>query len=179
MATPPDFTAGTALAADSLNKVGLWLIKKQTIGTAVTSVAVTNVFSADYENYRIIISGGVGSASTSLGIQLGASTTSYYHNLTYAAWTAAGVTILGANPGTSWLYAGCTDVNANVMNVDVIAPNLAKHTRISGWYVRTDLAGYFTGTHQVATAYTDFTVSVDGGHNITGGTIYVYGYNNG
>jgi hypothetical protein len=40
----------------------LTLIKTQTIGTAVSSVTVTGAFSTTYDNYKIIVSGGVASA---------------------------------------------------------------------------------------------------------------------
>jgi hypothetical protein len=43
MATPPDFSSGAVLTAAQMNSVGLWLVKTQTVGTAVSSVAVTGV----------------------------------------------------------------------------------------------------------------------------------------
>ena len=42
---------------------GLTLLKTQVVGSAVASVSVTSAFSATYENYLIIYSGGAGSAS--------------------------------------------------------------------------------------------------------------------
>jgi hypothetical protein len=41
MATPPDFSSGAVLTAAQMNSVGLWLVKTQTVGTTVSSVAVT------------------------------------------------------------------------------------------------------------------------------------------
>ena len=49
---------------------GMRLVKKQTIGTAVSSVNVTNAFSATYENYLILISGGVASTTADFGFSL-------------------------------------------------------------------------------------------------------------
>jgi len=40
---------------------GLTLVKSQTIGSAVSSVEVTGAFSATYDNYKVIVIGGVGS----------------------------------------------------------------------------------------------------------------------
>ena len=55
MPTPPDFTAYTSLAAASLNKVGLWLVKTQAVGSGVSSVTVSSCFSADYDNYLVTV----------------------------------------------------------------------------------------------------------------------------
>ena len=50
MATPPTFSSGSVLTAAQMNAVGLWLVKTQTVGTAVSSVSVTDVFSSNYDN---------------------------------------------------------------------------------------------------------------------------------
>jgi hypothetical protein len=46
---------------------GMTLISTTTIGTAVSSVNVTSAFSTTYDNYKIMISGGV--ASTTVGTE--------------------------------------------------------------------------------------------------------------
>ena len=68
MATPPTFSSGAVLTAAQMNSVGMWLVKTQTVGTAVSSVTVTGAFSADYDNYLILMSGGTGSDSASISI---------------------------------------------------------------------------------------------------------------
>ncbi len=50
-----DSTLWTALGG---TYPGLRLIKKQTIGSGVASVSVTDAYSATYEAYKIIITGG-------------------------------------------------------------------------------------------------------------------------
>jgi hypothetical protein len=57
---------------------GLTLIKTQTIGSAVPSVVVSDAFSDDYENYKITITGGVGSTDSTFSLALGSQTTGYY-----------------------------------------------------------------------------------------------------
>lgn len=52
MATPPDFSNGTALDAASLDKIGLWLIETKNV-TAVATMDFTSVFSTDYRGYLI------------------------------------------------------------------------------------------------------------------------------
>lgn len=158
---------------------GLRLVKKQTIGSAVASVTVTGAFSATYENYKIIISGGSPSADTYLKLALGASATGYYGSMWYnTAFTATTLTIANNNNTTSWEFAGDGYGSQYIdMNVDLLGPFLAKYTRMG-----TNFAfqagsgiGIYNGVHRVATSYTDFTVTPITG-TLTGGTIYVYGY---
>jgi hypothetical protein len=76
MATPPDFTTGAVLTAAQMNAVGLWLVKTQTVGSAVPDVTVTDAFSADYDNYKILYTGGTASGAVGpLNMKLGSSTT--------------------------------------------------------------------------------------------------------
>jgi len=56
MATPPTFTNGTPLYQESLNAIGLWLVKSQTVGTGVSVQNVTSCFSADFDNYVVTVS---------------------------------------------------------------------------------------------------------------------------
>jgi hypothetical protein len=157
---------------------GLRLVKKQTIGSAVSSVNVTSAFSATYENYKIIISGGVGSASTNLKLSLGASSTNYFEFLIYGAYTSN--TVSGAtnnNNVGSFQWAGGCSANALYFNVDLQNPFLAKYTRFAApaAYLTESQTGQNSGYHGSATSYTDFTITPATG-TLTGGTIYVYGY---
>lgn len=179
MATPPDFTNATALDASSLDKIGLWRITSVAVGTAVTTVNVANAFSSDYENYRIVYSGGTGSTNISLTLKLGASTTGYYGIVSYATYAAATTPVTaGDNNGSVWNSVGYAGANFSSASFDLIGPNLARWTTINAaaWSATT-VAGTMNGVHQVATAYTDFTLGVNTG-TITGGRVYVYGYNN-
>ena len=54
---------------------GLQLIKIQTIGSAVSSVTVSDVFNSIYDNYLVQLSGGVGSTAQNLNLTLGATAT--------------------------------------------------------------------------------------------------------
>jgi hypothetical protein len=90
------YVSGEVLTAASLNDNlayavtvpaavpgGLVLISATTIGTTVANVTVSGAFSATYDNYKIILSDGVSSASScNLNFKFGATTTGYYwaHN---------------------------------------------------------------------------------------------------
>lgn len=151
-----------------------------TIGNAVSSVSVT-CFSALYENYRILIWGGAGSTAQTMTMQLGASATGYYSALILATYAATPTpSYVGDSNGTSWQYAGGSFVNGNAMDVTLYGPNLAARTGIT-IHNRLDTRtggsmGMGNGFHDVATAYTSFTIAVTG--TMTGGSIRIYGYRN-
>jgi len=156
---------------------GLRLVKKQTIGTTVSSVAVTSAFSSTYENYRVVINGGsVTGAGGILSLSLGASTTAYYNTLVYGnTWATPTATGAATNNGAAWNFAGFADANQMYFNCDISSPFLTKYSFMSGNYISDTNAGAVQGVHKVATSYTGFTVNIAGG-TMTGGTIYVYGY---
>ena len=155
---------------------GLQLIKTQTIGSGVSSVSVTDAFSATYDNYKITISGGVGSTNTDFDFILTGSTTGYYYGVVYNSYNAS-TTSLGATNAAAWRYTGAITTGGLFFDMDILGPNLAKWTSYHSYLTRSDIQGFNSGNHQVATAYTGFTITAFTG-NITGGTIRVYGYLN-
>ena len=169
------FTSASAAVyfPDAANS-GLTLIATQTIGTTVTAVAVSNVFSATYDTYKIVVSGGLGSLANSFAMTLGASVTGYYSNLVYTSYntTVAGA---GTSNGASWTGFGGIDTTSLNLNLELNSPFLAKNTTFQAGGYRTTIAGAANGIHQVQTSYTGFTLAPESG-TITGGTIRVYGY---
>jgi hypothetical protein len=172
----PVFTAGEILTAENMNKVGLWLVTSQTIGTAVSTVAVLNCFSSDYETYRVTVSGGAASAGTSLTMQLGASTASYYYGGTLVTYSTGAVTGTAGNNVASWVVGAGTTANlhADVSLNNVSLAEISTYHAYDGNPV--SQARNWSGVHNVATAYTGFTLACTGGATMTGGTIRVYGY---
>lgn len=174
MATPPDFTAGQILTAAQMNSVGLWLVKTETVGSAVASVTVSDAFSADYENYYVTYTGGTASGSQTIGLRLGAVTTNYNYvllNTPYNNTPAA----LGAGSAASFLYAGTMASTGNHFAVFILAPELAQHTVVQSQWASTVEAGIFSGRQASTTQFTAFTLIAGGGGNMTGGVIRVYG----
>jgi hypothetical protein len=161
---------------------GLTLISSTTIGTAVTSVALTNVFSSTYDNYKIILSGGSASATSDGSFVLGATTSGYYTGFSFQAiggggsFTSTGITN-GASTATVWAYS------SNGINgmVDLYQPFLTSRT--SYFFTAQTMATAGNrwqggGFQDSATSFTGITFSTQSGHTITGGTIKVYGYAN-
>lgn len=176
--TFPVFASGDVLNASDMNAVGLWLVKTQTIGSAVSSVAVTGAFSADFDNYRIIVSGGAGSsADAGLTLRVGAKTTGYRAALYYQDYTNAVVATVLAGTNETVAYVGRSGTNGLSAVIDITAPNLAKNTSIIGHGSNPSLNVWGINNTNDTTQYTDFTILVSAG-TVTGGTIKVYGYRN-
>jgi hypothetical protein len=157
---------------------GLTLITAQTIGTAVSSVVVSDVFSATYENYLVTLNGGVGSALSGLNMTLGSTTTGYYWGLAIVTYAGASLPVGNANVA-SW-YSGETTTSASFIDVVIQSPQLATRSVFAGVLsaVRTNgYAGGIGGFLDNATQYTGFTITPTSA-TLTGGTIRVYGYQN-
>jgi hypothetical protein len=155
----------------------LSLVKTQTIGTTVASVAVTDAFSTTYDAYQIIISGGVASTSGNLNLQLGATTTGYYSARIAAVYSSSVVQVGTNNNGASFTL-GAANTGTIALNVFITDPFLTENTKIQGGFIAPNTtlsAGAVAGFLNNATSYTDFTLTPASG-TLTGGTIYVYGY---
>ena len=159
---------------------GLTLIKTETIGTTVASVTVSDAFSSTYDNYKILISGGVGSTNLELNMTLGATATGYYRFVVYGTYTATTVSGFNVANGTSWGGVGKASTNSIDANIEIRNPNAAKNTHFNSVFTSSSTTGdvhtnggYLANT----TAYTAFTLTCSTG-TLTGGTIRVYGYQN-
>lgn len=167
-------------AVDTDQPPGLQLIKTQTIGSAVSSVTVSDVFSSDFDNYFISVSGGVGSTTSSVKLTLGSTTSGYYQGAVrhYFDATSAADNV---NNGANWVAAVMT-ANTIDSNVILSSPNLAKRTTFTAQFSLSlaaasgfvEMAGGFVND---TTQYTSFTFAPTTG-TMTGGTIRVYGYRN-
>lgn len=154
---------------------GLRLIKKQTIGSAVSSVTVTAAFSATYDNYKIVVSGGAGSAQAYSSLILGSTTTGYYAGYTGYSYTGS-ASSAGTNNGAAFLYSVFTD-GSNGMNgsIELLSPFASKPTFMNSQCATNTQGITGQGLLVGSTSYTAFTLTPASG-TLTGGTIYVYGY---
>lgn len=175
----PTFVLGDKWEPTDANAVGLWLVKTQTVGTAVSSVQVTGAFSANYDSYKIIYTGGVSSAATQIDMQLGSTTTAYYNTLQYgASYTTPTPSGIGNNNGSKWTFLGWSEAaNGGVVECEIHQPFLNKWTFFRSAFMATTNAGSNGGVQQSTTSFTAFTLLPASG-TLTGGTIRVYGYRN-
>ena len=175
------FTTGEVLTASDTNTYlansGLVYIKQQTVGTTVSSVTVSNAFSATYDNYKIIYSGGTASSLNTLGMTIGGSSTGYYSIVHYSTYGSPSTFLGEGNNNTaSWSYVGYGSANYTSVSIDLINPFAALFTTYgAGAWPAVTVSGTSAGIHQVATSYTSFAITSVSG-TISGGTIYVYGY---
>jgi hypothetical protein len=187
MAVPflPIFSAGQILTSDDMNEtgsavnsLGLFFVKSQTIGNAVSSVTVTGAFSADYDNYLITVSGGVNSVDGNvLDIKFGSTVTGYYFAMVYASWNS--VVSAAGSANTSRIdyvaQAGTQSLNGFI---EVNSPFLTENTTVRASVANSTFYGGTTnGLLKNTTSYTSFILSTSAG-TMTGGTIRVYGLRN-
>ncbi len=176
--TYPSFVQGEKFRAADANAVGLWLVKTQTIGSAVSSVTVSDAFSANYDNYRIVIQGG--SASTNAGyltMQLGSTVTNYRYDFISANLAGATPTSSGSVGAANFPTVGFKS-SSIMASIEVVGPFAATMTMVSCPAGQTgNNMGWMTGVQIDATSFTAFTIGASTG-TITGGTIRVYGYRN-
>ena len=156
---------------------GLRLIKKQTIGTGVTSVSVTSAFSSTYDNYRILIFADSNNGGAGGYFQLNGITNLHYNNAQYMSW--GGTTITGtqqSNTASSNIFFNNVASTPMVAQIDLMAANRA--IRKMGFFSSQTGNGSANGNFMINSTVqaTGFTIGKDSSETMTGGTIYVYGY---
>ena len=172
---------GLKWATPAASASGLTLVKSQTIGSAVSSVTVTDAFSATYDNYLINISGGSGSTAGASGLlTLGATSTGYYFSGVYMLYSSSTVNGYNVSNGSSF---NATYVSPNGHSGSVILQNpfLSDETTFQSTLIGLGTSGEYqaryVGFLNNTTSYTAFTITAGSG-TMTGGTIRVYGYQN-
>ena len=150
-----------------------------TIGNAVSSVTVSGAFSALYDNYRLVISGGVASGASDTSLQLSGITTAVYQISGY--YMTPGVATLNAySPAvaTSFLLGSINTVRY-AHTLDLVSPFLTQQKFMVSMNGLSTSGVYSFSGHCTSTASaTGFTIIANGGQTLTGGTIRVYGYRN-
>ncbi len=175
--TYPVFASGDVLNASDMNGVGLWLVKTQAVGSGVSSVTVTGAFSADYDNYKVVYSGGVMSGANDISMTIGGVTANYYGSLTFTSFSAGSPSGIGTNNGANVRYAGGGDGSFAVVDVDVINPFNTVATLVMGPYQNNSAMGVLSYRLATTSSYTSFSIFPNAG-TMTGGTIRVYGFRN-
>jgi len=168
-------TGWVVLSTGRANSLGLDLVKTQTIGTAVSSVTVSDVFSSTYDNYLIQISGGVTSATMVTTLRLGSTATGYKHNLPFSTYGSTTISNDTNASGTSLPYSSQGNTTSHQGNFTLLTPFIATTTKYWSTYINVTESGVVTGLLNDTTSYTAFTLTANTG-TMTGGTIAVYGY---
>lgn len=179
MATPPTFTSGSILTAAQMNAVGLWKVSTTTF-TGSSLVAIDNVFTTDYDNYRIYIN-AYGSAASYGTVRFRASGTAAVSGYYFAGWYSRGTTLTYYNsaavtefPAVFW---GASSSAPSGGYFEVYNPKATTYTGFQTTlydYGGTPTAYNAFGHREPAASYDGFQVIPQTG-NFTG-TITVYGY---
>ena len=157
----------------------LVLITSQTIGTTVSSVTVSSAFSSTYDNYKIIVSGGVGSTNAVLALSFPSNTTDYYYGAIGATWAGSSANNNGSNT-SNFARFGYMTANTLYGTCELFNPFATKNTLFLGAFIAPVTGGdgqYTTGFLNNSNSISSFTITPATG-TLTGGTIRVYGYTN-
>lgn len=147
-----------------------------TVGTGNTSVTVLGAFSATYDSYKIIYTGGSSTANGAISFALNGSPVGWYGNLIYANFGAGAPASAGYNNTTNLTHAGSVAGLTPQLNIEVQNPFLAKPTYAGSRFVDATNAGHVMGIHADAISYNGFVLAHASGGSFTGGVIRVYGF---
>ena len=177
-----EYYSGSAWVAISggASASGLTLVKQHTIGSGVSSIAVSSAFSSTYDNYRVEISFTSGNASGDVYFRFGSTIVGYYGNNIDMSPNSATVTGASINNADSIPLCLINSTNGGNVSMDIMSPNLAKRSSVHAAGVGFNTTGNsqrWTNAYENSnTQHTAFTVLV--GNTLTGGEIRVYGYQN-
>ena len=157
---------------------GLVFISRTTIGSAVSSVTLSNIFSSAYDNYRILITGGSGSSNQFIQFSFsGAATAAYNYQIVYGAWATGTASASGASGTDPYFpYMGTMTTSSLQGCVDIQSPYLTEQTFLGSFYARPGHIGAISANVLDDTSsYTGLTVAPASG-TFSDGNIDVYGY---
>jgi hypothetical protein len=180
MATPPVFVAGQILTAAQLNAIGMWEVKTQTAFTSANTVTIDNIFTSDYTNYLIKLTGtATGGSAVTTQYRVGGVAAATNYNTQAAEMLNATAWTVYKNTAQTNFDAGSFAVAQSSMDLYIFGPALAaltnhySHTSYSG--ATATVPGYMirSGNHSTATAYDGIAISFSAAAT---GTYTVYGY---
>jgi hypothetical protein len=164
---------------------GLVFIKSVTATSPATTIDVNNVFSSQYNAYRVIVGGGTATTIVTASLQfLDASGTvtpagNYYEAFIYSTFSSSGTLTANTNNGNNFLRAAAAINGNDCLNgaFDILNPFLPK---ITNYQNASNSAGgnggISIGYHNVASSYTGFRLTSSVVSGISGTVVSVYGY---
>ena len=185
----PDFSPGEVLTAAAMDSIGMWLINTTSFSGA-TQVDFTNVFSADYDSYRIVFHFWEATVAENHFFRLRSSggvisTTDY---LTVRSETNSASTYttgyIGGGYSTTWFptYIGSSTTPGVQVNgtMDIFRPFTANRTKAISSFNRNDTDIFIVNAtmfYRLDTAITGFSLIRNSTATMTG-KVSVYGYRN-
>lgn len=156
---------------------GLTLIKSQTIGSAVSSVTITDVFSATYDDYLVKIDTTFSvNGARMLMRGTGSTGATYAGNFLYM--DTSNTTVAGTQYVSSTYFeiglsssTGRTCIDVNVYNIF----DAAVATRINHQFMGNQYSGSGGSRDSATNSSTALDLTAASG-TLTGGSVFVYGY---
>jgi hypothetical protein len=152
--------------------------------SGVSSQSINNVFSATYQNYRIVVSGNNVTGTNVLRLRLRASGTdntssNYIYSVFYVASTGASG-VIASSTGNTYFQLGEFYRRTSLVTIDITNPFATDYTtyNVLNYGGDSSTTQYSTnggGNTTVTTSYDGFTIFPDA--NTITGTVRVYGYN--
>jgi hypothetical protein len=178
--------AGLAKIVPSSVAVGSGTGSATALGTVTfsgcSSVSLNDVFSATYDNYRIIVT-GTATVNASIGFRLRVSGTDATTNYNWQRLIADGAGVSAARTtGVAQVLIGLLDLSIPTgLSIDIYEPFKTQSTVFRSTSALPELSGRIydaVGYHSTSASYTGFTLMKDSGSGNITGTVSVYGYNN-
>jgi len=156
---------------------GLVFIKSQTIDSGVSSVTVSDVFSATYDSYKIIFDLDTFSVNNAgIQLRLGATTNIWYGKFGVTAWNGS-LDISNIGAASVFMPIGnTTTTNRSVSSImELVRPYVAARTQAYGHHYGNGYVGNYQASEESTNSHSYFSVAPSAG-TMTGGKIQVYGY---
>ena len=189
---PPSTTPGLAIVTPTsiANSGGTATLSGDAVTyTTVNSVSLNGIFTAVYDNYKIMLEITDPSASSYIGLRVRAAgtdaSTNYFHEFIGLEAGGGGFSSIGGNPAVSFqLFQtySATSAWSYSSAVDVHQPFLARRTTVGGTAVGVSNSSGVPvgfaggGFHNLSTSYDGF--SIMAGSGTFTGVVRVYGYKN-
>jgi hypothetical protein len=175
----PDFSPGEVLTAAAMDSIGLWLVGTFTL--AGTTTNCNNIFSSDYTNYRVVLSGVAVSSSDNIlmryrTVAADSDTTIYdeYFSQINAAGTLTGVASLNRQSNRLGFFD--TSKGKSGLSLDIYGPNTTEETTATFNSMQNGVQNWAGGyVHRSTSAFTGLRFFSPA---TMSGTVAVYGYRN-
>lgn len=162
MATPPVFSVGQYNTAAYMNSIGLWRITGGTFSG--TLLSVSNCFTSDFRNYRLVIDNAftpAGIRTLSLQLQSGgtpAATQAYYWAGYYSTFAGGFGPANSTVNGLTYMITGTSGTySPTSMSLDIFNPQVSTaKTSFTLSAINYDAGFHVGGYHDVTASYDGF-----------------------
>jgi hypothetical protein len=175
----PDFSPGEVLTAGAMDSIAMWKVASVSV-TSGNVISLSNCFTSDYTNYRIVISNLKSTGNVSLTMQLQASgspsSAGYQYGHAFILFGTPAWNLVSLTSASTWVAPGNTNTNPpSNGSIDIYQPQVNERTGMIAHYQSFDAAIFSSGAHNDGTnIYDGFRFTSSG--TFTSGTVTVYGY---